>query len=112
MKNAFLAKQQAIQAQCFADGMKIGEQFAIDCFQIALHKAGWGYDRIKRLTDAVAESSSYYADALRRGMEQDIRQEQMDRELRDIVKDYQEFIPFSKRYPDVKNTSYERLPKR
>ena len=111
MKNAFLAKQQAIQAQCFADGMRVGEQFALDCFQIALHKAGWGYDRIKRLTDAVAESSSYYADALRRGMEQDIRQEQMDRELADILKGNEPLIPFRNRYPLVKTAGYERMPK-
>lgn len=111
MKNAFLAKQQAIQAQCFADGMRCGEQFAIDCFQIALHKAGWGYDRIKRLTESVAESSSYYADALRRGMEQDIRQEQMDRELADILKGNEPLIPFGERYPLVKTAGYERMPK-
>lgn len=112
MKNDLIRRQNEMAQSAFSMGMKYGEQFAIDMMCIALHRKGFGYKRIRGLLDGVKEISDYYIETLHYGMEQDVRQEQMDMELRDIVKDHQEFIPFSKRYPDVKNTSYERLPKR
>ena len=45
-------------------------------------------------------------------MEQDVFQERLDAELRDIVKDRQEFATFAQRYPLVINAGYERMPKR
>lgn len=93
-------------------GMSTGEQFAIDCTQIALHRLGWGYDRIKRLFDLVTDISDYYADAMYMHMEQDVMQERMDRELRDIVKDHQPFASFSERYPNVRGWDYMRPVKK
>lgn len=44
-------------------------------------------------------------------MEQDVRQEQLDRELREIVKDNEPFAPFAERYPNVVSLGYEKLPR-
>ena len=113
MKNDYARRRQAFALECFKEGMNSGEQFALDVMEIALHKEfGWGFDRIKRLLDAIKELGDYYIETMHYGMEQDVRQEQMDCELRAIVGDRQPFIPFSDRYPIVRNTSYEKLPKR
>lgn len=112
MKNSFFAKQQAIQRECVNQGIRHGQQYAIDIVEVALHRQGWGYDRIKRLVDQVSEIADYYAPCMRPCMEQDVFQERLDAELRDIVKDRQEFATFAQRYPLVINAGYERMPKR
>lgn len=111
-KSGYLARQQEVYKELFSEGMKTGEQYTMDCVMIALHRQGWGYDRIKRLFDLVRDVADSYGDALRGCMEQDICQERMDNELRDFIKDRQEFIPFRKRYPMVRTLGYDRLPKR
>lgn len=110
-KNAYIANQQKKILQAANDGMRHGEQYAIDCVMIALHRQGWGYQRIKRLFDDVTEIADYYALATHPGMEQDVYQERMDAELRSFVDGNQDFSPFSDRYPLVKTVGYDRLPK-
>lgn len=110
--NHYLARQAATQIECINQGILCGQQYAIDMMEIALHRQGWGYDRIKRLVDQVSEIADYYAPCMCPCMEQDVFQERLDAELRDIVKDRQEFATFAQRYPLVINAGYERMPKR
>ena len=110
--NDYAKRLERMKRDLLNRGMLVGEQYAIDCTMIALHRLGWGYDRIKRLFDLVTELSDYYAETLHLGMEQDVMQERMDRELRGIVKDRQEFADFSARYPDVQTLGYERPVRR
>lgn len=112
MKNSFLAKQQAIQRECVNQGIRHGQQYAIDIVEVALHRQGWGYDRIKRLIDQVTEIADYYAPSMRPGMEQEVFQARMDRELKDLVKGRQEFATFEERYPLVRKNALQRMPKR
>jgi hypothetical protein len=46
------------------------------------------------------------------GMEQEVYQERMDRELKDLVKGRQEFATFEERYPLVRKNALQRMPKR
>ena len=113
MPSAYLRKLKQKEAEDINLGMEYGEQYALDMMMIALHRDfGWGYDRIKRLMVAIGDKSDYYGEALHRCMEQDVKQEQMDNELRDIVKDKQEFIPFRERYPGIRNYGYNKPPKK
>ena len=112
MKNSFLERQQAIQRKCVNEGIRHGQQYAIDIVEVALHRQGWCYDRIKRLVDQVTEIADYYAPSMHPGMEQEVYQERMDRELRDVVKDRQEFATFEERYPLVRKNALQRMPKR
>lgn len=112
MKNDYLARQRAAQRELINTGLRHGQQYAIDMVMVALHRQGWGYDRIKRLIDQVTELADYYADTMHPSMEQDVLQERLDGELRDIVKDRQEFYPFVERYPAVITAGYEKMPKR
>lgn len=111
-KNDYLKRQEAVRKEMINRGLLCGQQFALDCMLIALHRSGWGYDRLKRLLEECEVVSDCYADALRPCMEQDVRQEQMDAELRDIVKGRQEFAPFAERYPDIRTAGYDRMPRK
>lgn len=110
-KNDLARRMQEREDAALRRGLYIGMQYEHDMMQVALHtKLGFGYDRAKKLDDAVDEIKDYYADAFIRCMEQDIRQEQLDSVLRDLVKDRQEFHPFSERYPEINTLGYGRLP--
>lgn len=111
-KNSYLLRRDAERKEMINRGLLCGQQYAMDCMLITLHRNGWGYDRLKRLLDECKVVSDYYADVLRPCMEQDVRQEQMDAELRDIVKGRQEFADFRERYPDVLTAGYDRLPRK
>lgn len=103
MKNDLVRRREFERRELLNRGMTIGEQFMIDI--------GWGYDRAKKLVDEIDAACNHFADVFRRSMEQDIRQEQLDRELRDLVKDRDTFHPFAERYPDIMTVGYDRLPK-
>jgi hypothetical protein len=88
-------------------GIDIGKQMALDCFQIALHRQGWGYDRIFALTKQAGEVYSNYEGAFdRKNVEADVLREHMDAELADAVKKKGEVVPFEERYPDVYKITY------
>ena len=110
--NHYLARQASVQIECINQGILCGQQYAIDMMEIALHRQGWGYDRIKRLVDQIHDIADYYAPSMHPGMEQEVYQERMDRELRDLVKGRQEFATFEERYPLVRKNALQRMPKR
>lgn len=111
MKNDLVRRREFERRELLNRGMTIGEQFMIDMMLVCLHRQGWGYDRAKKLVDEIDAACNHFADVFRRSMEQDIRQEQLDRELRDLVKDRDTFHPFAERYPDIMTVGYDRLPK-
>ena len=57
------------------------------------------------------EVSKEYAGAYQPGMEQDVLQERMDRELRAALGNPEDFIPFVERYPGIKTAGYDKMPK-
>lgn len=109
-KNAFIAEQRRKMLAAANEGMRHGEQYTVDCVQIALHERfGWGYDRIKKLIDAVIEISDYYAPSMQRSnIEQPIYQERMDNALLAFIGDRQPFAPFAERYQLITEQSYKK----
>lgn len=108
----YAEKQQALKRELVNVGIRFGEQRTLDLMEVALHRKGWGYDRINGLLDLMRELDEYYAVAWEMRMESDVYQEKLDNELRSIVGDRQEFIPFEKRYPEVRQLGYNKLPRR
>ena len=75
--------------------------------QLMLHQEfGFGYDRIKRLTDAWSQTYNQFHDALDGGTEADYWQEKLDRLLLDLLRDHQALIPFGERYPEIREITY------
>lgn len=108
----YAQKQQALKRELVNVGIRFGEQRTLDLMEVALHRKGWGYDRINALLDLMRELDSYYAPAWEMRMESDVYQVKLDNELADILKDKQEMIPFEKRYPEVRQLGYNKLPRR
>lgn len=100
-----LEKRQALMDASF----RTAQQLMLDTLQITLHtEFGFGYDRILRVTEKWGECFNVYHEALEGTEEADVWQERLDAALRDVLKDKQELIPFVKRYPDIKQYSYDR----
>ena len=63
-QSGFLARQKAERQELLHAGMRIEKQFMLDTLQMALHRLGWGYKRIKELTDLWGEIYNDYHIAL------------------------------------------------
>ena len=110
-QSGLLARQKAERQELLNAGMRIEKQFMLDTLQIALHHLGWGYKRIKDLTDLWGEIYHDYHIALEGKNESDVWQERMDAQIRDIIKDQQEFFDFRSRYPDLRSHGYDQAVK-
>lgn len=86
---------------------RVTQQLMLDTLQVTLHQEfGFGYDRIKRLTDAWGKTYNQFHDALDGGTEADYWQEKLDRLLLDLLRDHQALIPFGERYPEIREITY------
>ena len=107
-QSGFVEKQLAIRQALIQASERVTQQLMLDTLQVAIHNEfGFGYDRIKKLTDAWGKTYNHYHDALNiKNTEADYLQECLDRELRYILKDKQDVIPFKERYPEIKEITY------
>ena len=111
--NAFLNKMAAERQAFMEVAQQTAKQLMLDTCQITLHEQfGWGYERIKRFSDAWGDCYNEYFEALMNRMESDVWQVRLDRALDAILAGHQELIPFKERYPYVKTPGYDRLPRR
>lgn len=107
-QSAYLQRREAELDATFNAGAAMAMQFAMDTLQMALHQTeGWGYDRIMRITHNWVAVQREYKPALDcRNPEADVRQEHMDRVLKEIIRDKAELIPHAERYKDLKKVTY------
>jgi hypothetical protein len=106
--SGYLVREQARRQQLIQVAEHLTQQLMLDTLQVTLHNEfGFGYDRIKRVTDAWSKYYNTYHDALTGGPEADYYQEKLDRELLDFIKGRQPLIPFRQRYPEIKEIRYE-----
>lgn len=108
--NPFLTQlENKYQAKMDAACM-MTEQFMIDMLQVTLHvHTGWGYDRIKQLTEQWMDMCKTFKPCLDSdNPEADYYQEKMDRVIKEIVKDKQEFHPYKDRYKYQQEIKYKR----
>ena len=109
-QSAYLKRRDAELDAVFWAGAAMPSQFAVDTLQMTMHqKEGWGYDRIMRVTHEWMETQREYRPALNcKDPAADVRQEHMDRVLKQIINGKVELIPFSARYPGLKKIRYGR----
>lgn len=107
MKNAYI-KRQKEQRQMYINAVEsVMKQFMLDTLQCTLHDKGWGYERIKDLTEKWgAKYSTYYPALSTKNVEADYLRVCLDRELQHMIRDHQEFYPFEQRYPEIKEITY------
>ncbi len=109
-KQSGYLKQREAKGQVLIDAADMtARQFMLDTLQITIHREfGWGYDRIKLLSEAWSKTFAQYKGSLTRGPEQDVAQDHLDRALLEIMRGRQELIPFAERYPYLREIKYDR----
>lgn len=107
MKSGYL-QREAAKRKAYMDAMgAVMMQFMLDTLQCALHDEGFGYDRVMKITKRWGDKYETYYPALdHKDVEADYLRECLDRELRNLIRDKQEFYPFAKRYPEIKEITY------
>lgn len=63
-KNELARRLQEAKQKGRTEGLRMAQQFMFDMMSVALHRQGWGYERIERLRQSMNEISDYFADAL------------------------------------------------
>lgn len=91
-------------------GQRHGQQQILDFTEIWLHRMGWEPEKIVQYWEDIHALIDEFHDAYRYGMEQDIAQERMDRELREALGDAYS-VDFAGRYELVKTAGYDKLPR-
>ena len=106
-QSAYLIQQRETRRRLVQAAERVTQQLMLDTLQVTLHQEfGFGYDRIKRLTDAWSKTYNQFHDALDGGTEADYWQEKLDRLLMDLLRDHQALIPFGERYPEIREITY------
>lgn len=86
-QNAFMAKQQALQAACFNEGVRCGRQQILDMVSLVLRdpeimgKDTFGKDRLLKVVKGCGEYIDKYQDAWQRSDETDYVRAKMDAAL-------------------------------
>lgn len=106
-QSGYLAKQQEIQNRIMHAAEAMAKQYMVDTAQIALHRLGWGFDRIMRFSEEWQAVREEYRPALDpKNPEADVEQEHMDMALSRIINGRMDLIPFYERYPGLKKVRY------
>ena len=108
-KNNYLNRRDQRESNIMQAAERLTEQFMEDTLVCALHRSGYGYKRVCDMLTLWEEVRKEYAPALlpKSHKEADVAQDHMDDELRAVCKHHQEIIPFPKRYPELKDITYE-----
>lgn len=71
-QSAYLIQQRETRRRLVQAAERVTQQLMLDTLQVTLHQEfGFGYDRIKRLTDAWGKTYNQFHDALDGGTEAD-----------------------------------------
>ena len=106
-QSTYLIQQRETRRRLVQAAERVTQQLMLDTLQVTLHQEfGFGYDRIKRLTDAWGKTYNQFHDALDGWTEADYWQEKLDRLLLDLLRDHQALIPFRERYPEIREITY------
>lgn len=107
--NGYLAKREKRESGIMQAAERLTEQFMEDTLVCALRRSGYGYKRVCDMLTLWESVRKEYAPALlpMSHKEADVAQEHMDDELRDVCKHHQEIIEFKRRYPELKDITYE-----
>lgn len=108
-QSGYLQRQKEVMQAVMEVSEQTTRQLMLDTLQITMHvEHGWGFDRIKALSEAWAKVYNQLHGAVERGPEQDVAQEHLDRALLEIMRGRQELIPFAERYPYLREIKYGR----
>lgn len=114
-KNGYLEKKQAREQALLDIGVKCGKQQIVDYITCVLRnptyvgKDIFGRERLDLIMAGLEAYDKKYAGAYTTDKEADVKQEHLDKELREAYGD--ELVPFAERQPYVVQINYNKAKK-
>ena len=111
-KNDYLDRQRTRDRVLQDATRQTFQQYMTDTLILTLNDSDvmgqdvFGYERLKKVLDAWGKYYDYYFAALTKAPDADYAREKMDREMKRIIGDRGDFIPFEKRYEWLPEISY------
>ncbi len=115
MGDNYVQQRKKRDKACFDAGERVGMQKMWDYVQLALRAPDvmgrdvCGRGRIEKIYAKTGEFGDYYARAFSKHVEADVRQEELDKCLKEIWGD--DLSPFYDRYSELKQFSYDKAKK-
>lgn len=112
-QNSYLARQKAWDRVLQDTTRQTFQQYMTDTLILTLNdsdvmgKEVFGYARLKKVLDAWGKYYDHYFAALTNAPDADYTREKMDQEMRRIIGDSGDFIPFEQRYDWLPEIKYE-----
>ena len=108
--SSFVRSREVIRDAIFDVGFNIGRQWIFDLLAVSVTDSDitgfrLSFEQYKKLTDMIMKNESLFWDALTYTNESDYYQSKMDEVLKEYIPE-EYFIPFEKRYPDLKQITY------
>lgn len=114
-KNDYIKRQKDREQKVFDAGIRIGIQQCWDFLQLALRDQEvmgrdiLGRARLEKVYQGIKVRTDYFHTAFTNEKEADVRQEELDRCLREIWED--DLVPFYERYDELKKFKYDKAKK-
>lgn len=111
-QNAFLAKQQALQVECFNAGLDCGQQRIIDMMSLVLRdpeimgKDIFGKDRLLKVVQGIKDYIDKYDPAWQKDADTDYYRAKLDEALKEAYGDLQD--SFDVRYEFAPEFDYKK----
>lgn len=114
-KNDYIRQIRDREQQVFNAGTRLGIQQCWDFLQLALKdpevmgRDVFGRARLEKVYQGIKARVDYFHPAFTAEVEADVRQEELDRCLREIWED--DLTPFYERYDELKKFKYDKAKK-
>lgn len=114
-KNDYIRQLRDREQKVFDAGTRLGIQQCWDFVQLALRDPDvmgrdiFGRTRLEKLYQGIKERVDHFHPAFTAEVEADVRQEELDRCLREIWAD--DLTPFYERYDELKKFTYDKAKK-
>lgn len=108
MGQNFISKMTTMHGIGFYDGQRVGQQQILDFATVYLARLGWSGKQCVEFFNGVSDVADEFSAAYNPSQEQDVYQVKLDDELSAAYEGETDFLPFHKRYPDVKCLGYDK----
>ena len=90
------------------DGERVGQQTIFDCAMVYLIRKGWDGKQIVDFFTGTNDVIDEFGQAYRPCQEQDVIQARLDAIIANALDGVTDFMPFPKRYPEIKTMGYDK----
>lgn len=106
--NAYVEKLQSVYKEGYHDGERCGQQQVIDAAMVYMTRNGIQGHALVAFFHEINAILDEYTAAWNPSQEQDVIQARLDGEIEYGLDGAEVFLPFPKRYPEIKTLGYDK----